>query len=123
MNMFLHQIYGTGTAYLDNNLNVSLANNGKEINYNYLLFANWNGNNWKTSASSFIMKYCKIIRNNVSIKHFIPCKSTTTTINADGDTVPQNTKGLYDIVEGKFYTNQGTGEFIAGPDVQNSNKS
>ena len=63
------------------------------------------------------MKYCKIIRNNVSIKHFIPCKSTTTTINADGDTVPQNTKGLYDIVEGKFYTNQGTGEFIAGPDV------
>ena len=26
--------------------------------------------------------------------------------------------GLYDTVEGKFYTNKGTGIFIAGPDVQ-----
>ena len=28
-----------------------------------------------------------------------------------------NEIGMYDIVEGRFYTNQGTGEFIAGPEV------
>ena len=31
--------------------------------------------------------------------------------------INENRPGLYDTVEGKFYTNQGTGEFIAGPEV------
>lgn len=52
---------------------------------------------------------------------FIPCYSTTTVTNAEGSLVPANTKGLYDLVEGKFYTNANTSEgavdFIAGPDV------
>ena len=48
----------------------------------------------------------KIWDNGVLTKDYIPAKSTIT-----------NKVGLYDTVEGKFYTNQGTGEFIAGPDV------
>ena len=52
---------------------------------------------------------------------FIPCKSVTTVLNAEGVTVPANTKGLYDLVEGKFYTNANTAadavDFIAGPEV------
>ena len=51
------------------------------------------------------------------IRNLIPCYANTTVINVDGVECSANTKGLYDTVEGKFYTNQGTGEFIAGPDV------
>ena len=63
--------------------------------------------------------YClKFYTNEELIRNYIPCYSTTTVINAEGSSVPSNTKGLYDTVEGKFYTNQGAGEdFIAGPDV------
>lgn len=62
--------------------------------------------------------YAKFYNNNgIALKKFIPCYSTVTVTNADGVQVPANTKGMYDLVEGKFYTNQGTGEFIAGPDV------
>ena len=57
--------------------------------------------------------------NNHLIRNFIPCYSTTTVKNIDGNQVPTNTKGLYDIVGGKFYTNQNTSgnDFTAGPDV------
>ena len=49
---------------------------------------------------------------------FAPCYSTTTVTNVDNVQVQANTKGLYDLVEGKFYTNKGTGDdFIAGPEV------
>ena len=96
-----------------------MVSNGNEINYNYLLFTNWNGNNWTTAASSFKMQYCKIIKDGVLIRNLIPCKSTTTVANAYGIDVPANTKGLYDLVGGKFYTNQNTSgnDFTAGPDV------
>ena len=38
------------------------------------------------------------------VRDFIPCKN------------PPGVVGLYELVEGKFYQNQGTGEFIAGTD-------
>lgn len=82
------------------------------------MFSNWNGNIWTTAASSFKMKYCKIMRNDILLRNFIPCKSTTTVTNVDGDTVPADTKGLYDLVEGEFYTNKSGGkDFTAGPEV------
>ena len=37
--------------------------------------------------------------------HFIPAKNASNVI------------GMYDLVSGQFFTNQGTGNFIAGPDV------
>ena len=56
---------------------------------------------------------------NKVIRQLLPCYSTTTVTNADGINVPVNTKGLYDLVEGKFYTNQNTSgnDFTVGPDV------
>ena len=49
---------------------------------------------------------CMITGNNIN-KNFIPCYRKSDNIN-----------GLYDLVEGKFYTNQGTGDdFIAGENV------
>ena len=49
--------------------------------------------------------------------NFIPCYSTTAVKDVNGNDCPNGTRGMYDLVEGKFYTNQGTGEFIVGPDV------
>ena len=49
----------------------------------------------------------KILKKDNLVGNLIPCYLKK-----------NNIKGLYDTVEGKFYTNQGTGEdFIAGPEV------
>ena len=45
--------------------------------------------------------------NNIIVRNFIPCYRKS-----------DNEIGLYDTVEGKFYTNQGTGKFIPGPDIK-----
>ncbi len=105
---------------IDQNSQV-LDNNGvKPINFNYLLFA-INNNGIIDRKSSFKMNSCKILENNQLIRYYIPCKSVTAVTNADGKSVPSDTKGLYDLVEGKFYTNANTAadavDFIAGPDV------
>ena len=53
------------------------------------------------------------------INNFIPCYSTTTVTDVNGKQCPEGTKGLYDLVEGNFYTNKGSGDdFKAGPDVE-----
>ena len=83
----------------------------------YIFARNSNGvvdNYSNTKLKSLIINY-----SNVKMRIFIPCYSTTTVINAEGVQVPANTKGLYDLVEGKFYTNKNsTGDdFIAGPEV------
>ncbi len=52
------------------------------------------------------MKYVKIYDNDILIRDFIPV--------LDYNGVPC----MYDKVEGKFYYNQGTGQFIAGPVLQ-----
>ena len=59
----------------------------------------------------------KITLNDELVHNFIPCRALTQAKNIEGITCIEGTLGMYDIVEGKFYTNQGTGEFIAGPDV------
>ena len=103
---------------IDQNSQV-LDNNGvKPINFNYLLFA-INNNGIIDRKSSFKMNSCKILENNQLIRYYIPCYSVTNVINSNSNSVPANTKGLYDLVEGKFYTNQNTSgnDFTVGPDV------
>ena len=72
-----------------------------------------------TSFYSKMKLYDMIIgENNNVIRNFIPCYSITPVTDVNGKSCPNGTKGMYDTVEGKFYTNQGTGEdFIAGPEV------
>ena len=82
------------------------------------IFARNYGGNADGCASWKVYGYLKLFDSNGKIlKFFIPCYSTTTVTDVDGVQVPANTKGMYDTVEGKFYTNQGTGDFIAGPEV------
>ena len=49
---------------------------------------------------------CKIKVNDELVRNLIPCYRKS-----------DHKPGMYDIVNGVFYTNQGTGEFILGPKV------
>lgn len=90
----------------------------KEINYNYVLFA-LNDNGIVKDNASFNMYACEIKMNNVLIRKYIPCYCKEAVIDINGKTCPANTKGLYDLVEGKFYTNKDTRgiDFTPGPEV------
>lgn len=73
--------------------------------YSLYLFG---GNNMGTLSN---LAYCKIYRmtiteNNTTMRDFVPCYR-----KSDGK------PGLYDKVTNTFYTNQGTGEFIIGPEI------
>lgn len=48
---------------------------------------------------------CQIYDNGVLVRDFIPCLN------------PDKKPGMYDLVEGKFYGNAGTGEFVVGEAV------
>ena len=61
---------------------------------------------------------CQIYDGITIIRNFIPCYATTPVTSVTGKQCSENTIGLYDFVEGKFYTNQGTGEFLKGKDIK-----
>lgn len=60
---------------------------------------------WGSYLGAFKMYSCKFYENDTIIRDFIPCKDK------------EGIVCLYDKVEGKYYYNQGTGEFLAGPEV------
>lgn len=66
-------------------------------------------NNRRIVQELSAMKFygCKIKENENIIRNFIPAKQ-----NSSG------TIGLYDVIENKFYKNDGNGEFIAGPEIK-----
>ena len=53
----------------------------------------------------------KIYDNETLVRDFIPCYCAKSVKDVNGVTCPPNTIGLYDIVNDKFYTNQGSGNF------------
>ena len=117
---FYEIVQNKNENYVDG-LKVS-ESNGDFVNVNYNIFIfgiNENGNYlcWDQDKISF--KIFQIYNNGERVRDFIPCYSTTTVTNVKGVQVPENTKGLYDLVEGKFYTNKNTSgnDFIAGPNV------
>lgn len=70
---------------------------------NAYLFA-CNGTNWNNAQVKLYS--CKIFDNNTLIRNFIPAYR-----RVDG------VVGLYDLVNGVFYTNAGTGTFLKGNDL------
>ena len=95
----------------------------KQYMYLFALHQEWENRqgNYSKGAGSYCKErvfLCQIYDNITMVRNYIPCYSTTTVTDANGVQKPANTKGLYDTVEGKFYTNQGSGDdFIAGPNV------
>lgn len=70
----------------------------------------------------FAVKSClydaKFYIDNNIVRNYIPCYSITNGIDVNDKECPSGTIGLYDLLEGKFYTNQGNGDdFTKGPDV------
>ena len=93
--------YATGLA-IANNYTYSLTKI-KTDSYPLYLFraapeANYNS---KSRVYSLVFK-----ENGVIVKHFIPVKKKA-----------NSELGMYDIINNKFYTNKGTGTFIAGREV------
>lgn len=56
------------------------------------------------------VKYFRIKQGNTLLRNFIPVKR-----NSD------NKPGMYDLVNNVFYVNQGTGEFVMGPELYSNN--
>ena len=53
--------------------------------------------------------FCNIEKDNKKVREFIPCKCTTAVTDESNKQCPEGTRGLYDLVTKKFYTNLGTG--------------
>ena len=73
--------------------------------YNLLLLSVQNYGTIDNRKAEGYLYSCQIYDNGTLVRDFVPCK------NASGAV------GLYDIVEGQFYANAGTGAFTAGPEV------
>ena len=71
------------------------------ITYSIIMFGRNSAGSISSSAQT--IKACKISQGDAIIRDFIPCYR-----KADG------VAGMYDLVEGVFYTNKGTGTFIKG---------
>ena len=72
----------------------------------YLFALNFQSANGAAFFGITKMYYYKVMQGETVIQHFIPCYR-----KAD------NVAGMYDIVNGQFYANQGTGNFIVGGDI------
>lgn len=70
----------------------------------YLFARNLSGS--PTLYSSAKIHYCRIYKNGILVRNFIPCYRKS-----------DNVAGLYDTVNDAFYINQGTGTFTVGADV------
>ena len=81
----------------DNNIISSSAVSSFSKGWNFLL---------SRYSESITIYYCKIYDNDVLIRDFIPAKRKS-----------DNAIGMYDKETETFFTNAGTGEFIAGPEV------
>ena len=84
--------------------------NGRSYNTElnmYLFAANIAGVASFGGATPIRIYYAKIWEGNTLVRDFVPAKNSS------------NVVGMYDTVSGQFFTNQGTGEFTAGPPVGN----
>ena len=83
-------------------------------NLSWYVFSSHSENNLKSTMRLYLLK---MFNDNNLIRYYIPCYTIKTVTNVNGKQCEIGTKGIYDLVEGKFYTNQGTGKFIVGPEV------
>ena len=103
--------YINNQIYIDNDAIKNISNELTTTNLSlYLMALNQNGTPDKRMYRGKI-KYFQIYENNIIVKNFVPCYSTTSVTDVDGEQCLAGTIGMYDTVEGKFYINQGTGTF------------
>ena len=114
LNNSLRDFWRTGQEFV-----VKMDKTGLYVNNSKI---NWNGSatNFTTTKPLYLLGgpaasgrnsyatlyYMKIYNNGTLVRDFIPAK------NASG------VVGMYDTVSGQFFTNQGSGDFIAGPGAE-----
>ena len=101
--------------YVDNTIIYTNTNSEFQTQYSIYLFGKYSTNNF--GLSKLKAYNCEIYDSDILVRNFIPCYSTRSVTDVDGIECPAGTVGMYDTVNGQFYTNKGTGEFIAGPEV------
>ena len=97
----VYNVSYTSSSVTVNDVNVStryIANN-----VNLALFGSTASNRKIKDAKLYS---AKIYNNDTLLRNFVPAKNASGVI------------GVYDLVSGQFFTNQGTGTFVAGPVVQ-----
>lgn len=102
----------SGDLIIDKNKNVTTLNGSNELalsyatftsTYNVFIFAINDAGSPSFNISGVKLYFCQIYDNDTLVRDFVPCKTV------------EGTVGLYDVVNQAFYTNAGTGSFIAGP--------
>lgn len=112
-----HEYYiSNGCQKIDN---VEYSNTITEFKNKMLEIYFFKGNNnfSRNTTTKQKIKYAKIFENNKLIHYFIPCYTKDITVNSNGKSCDPGTAGMYDVIEKKFYTNDGTGEFIKGKQI------
>lgn len=100
-----HEIdFNKNTIFMDGASVLTLGASTFSIPYNSALFANIRSGSVQ-EITTMLLYYCKVYDGSTMIRDYIPCKN------------PEGIVGLYDLVYATFYSNAGTGTFIAGPEV------
>ena len=89
----------TDTAGRSNTFNTTTVNNGLAL----FLFCSNRGGTPTDFIHAQLIGDTKIYDDDVLVRFYVPC------------TNPSGEVGLYDLIGGQFYSNAGTGTFIAGP--------
>lgn len=101
-----HEVdFNKNIIFIDGSTVLTMGASTFSVPHNLALFAN-NRAGGIQEKTTMALYYCRIYDGNTIIRDYIPCK------NAGGAV------GLYDLVDGKFYGNAGTGSFTAGPVVE-----
>lgn len=95
---FNRNVY-TDTAGRSNTFNTTTVNNGLAL----FLFCSNRGGTPTDFIHAQLIGDTKIYDDDVLVRFYVPC------------TDPSGEVGLYDLIGGQFYSNAGTGAFIAGP--------
>lgn len=94
-------VYFGNKVYYDGNLALSYSQQ-TTCNFNIYLFGENRGDT-VTGYSSCKIYQVRLYKNGTIVRYMVPCVR-----------VSDNVAGMYDIVEGNFYTNAGTGTFTVG---------
>lgn len=95
----------TGSYSVGSVSRTGLSFNAPSTSREFYLFAYNTGTG--AQAHSERLYSCQIYDNGTLVRDFVPCKN------------PSNAVGLYELVNGQFYGNSGTGSFTAGNEVSN----
>ena len=95
-------MYSSGRCYVDGILQYNYNQENIDNNFNIYVFK-YNNGGTPVGGGRGKLYYFKIYDNDVLVRDFIPV--------IDNNEIPC----MFDKVESKFYYNQGTGQFIAGP--------